>query len=395
MRFELSEHQLRKVVKIWLSVFIAAFYLLPVDIAKPIWYALFGLSALWLIINNGALKQLVATTDKALWIFLILASLRGFVPDTMSDGSQAIYSKHLSNLLLIFLFYGSIYIALRKVTQNQFAINLIFFATIGLGINLIATLTDQSGIAKQFSLRAVHLGRMVDPNMYGVSLALAILSALWIFFQSNGIKKYAMIFILFVLFTGLVYTQSRGALFALALPMFFLVWSRYKPQTKLFFWSMLNLALISAIVGFEDQIAKTLCQWIALPRCASSQRYEIWIWTYDLVKEHPYLGIGAGFRFDHAGTGQVSPHHILWGTALYFGVPMMLAFVATLYRITKQVEPNSPLISAFLILGCGFMATNLTQPFLFINWHYLFLWLPLFYYASPLSVQDRFTSTQS
>jgi hypothetical protein len=153
---------------------------------------------------------------------------------------------------------------------------------------------------------------------------------------------------------------------------------------------MLNLGLISALVGFEDLIAKTLCQWVALPRCTSSTRFEIWVWTYDLLKEFPFLGVGAGFRFPQEG--QTSPHHVLWGTALYFGIPIMLAFVAMLYRITKLVEPHAPLISAFLILGCGFMATNLTQPFAFINWHYLFLWLPVFFYASPLTLQQRFVA---
>ena len=156
---------------------------------------------------------------------------------------------------------------------------------------------------------------------------------------------------------------------------------------------MLNLVFISALVGFEDIIAKTLCQWVTLPRCTSSARFEIWLWTYELLKEHPLLGVGAGFRFDHADNGQVSPHHVLWGTALYFGIPMMLAFVATLYRLTKDVAPHAPIISAFLILGCGFMATNLAQPFGFINWHYLILWLPVFFYASPLTLQQRFVAT--
>ncbi|NDB68935.1 MAG: O-antigen ligase domain-containing protein [Methylocystaceae bacterium] len=392
MRFEISESDLMKAAKIWLAVFVAAFYLLPVDIAKPVWYVLFGLGAVWLLTSKDQLKQLLAANDKTLLALMLFACIRGLVPDAMPDGSTAIYSKHFSNLLLILLFYGSIYAVFNTLHQRQLYLFIVIFACIGLGLNLIAILTDQNGVAAQISRRAVHLGRMVDPNMYGVSLALAILSAIWLFFQSKGLTKYASACAAILLFAGLIYTQSRGALIAFAMPVLFLLVHHYRPQTKLFIWSMFNLGLVSALVGFEDLIAKTLCQWIALPRCSSSSRFEIWVWSYDLLTQHPLLGVGPAFRFDQVQTGQVSPHHILWGTALYFGIPVMLAFVATLYRITKYVEPHAPLISAFLILGCGFMATNLTQPFAFMNWHYLFLWLPLFYYASPLSVQRRFAS---
>ena len=324
---------------------------------------------------------------------MALACARGLVPDALPDGSHALYTKHFSNLLLIALFYMSLHVAFSTLTQRMLFLFLLVFATIGLGINGIAILADQGGVQNQIINRAVHLGRMRDPNMYGISLALAFLSGTWIFSQTKGLAKYATVCALFLIFAGMIYTQSRGALLALGVPILFLLVNHYRPQTKLFFWAMLNLVFISALVGFEDIIAKTLCQWVTLPRCTSSARFEIWLWTYELLKEHPLLGVGAGFRFDHADNGQVSPHHVLWGTALYFGIPMMLAFVATLYRLTKDVAPHAPIISAFLILGCGFMATNLAQPFGFINWHYLILWLPVFFYASPLTLQQRFVAT--
>ena len=381
------------IAKAWLVLFVAAFYVLPVDIAKPVWYVLLGLGALWCLIENTTLKQLMALSDKTLVVLLILACARGLVPDALPDGGHALYTKHFSNLLLMVLFYLALHILFNTLTQRLLFLALLVFATIGLGLNLIAILADQSGLQNQIINRAVYLGRMRDPNMYGLSLALALLSGAWIFTHAKGLAKYATLCALFLLFAGLLYTQSRGALIALCVPALFLLINHYRPQTKLFFWAMLNLAFISALVGFEDLIAKTLCQWVTLPRCSSSARFEIWVWTYDLLKEHPFLGVGAGFRFDHAESGQVSPHHVLWGTALYFGLPMLVVFIATLYRITRHIEPHAPIISAFFILGCGFMATNLAQPFAFINWHYLFLWLPLFYYASPLTLQRRFAAT--
>ena len=392
MTFELSDHKKNQIAKAWLVVFIAAFYVLPVDIAKPVWYALLGLGTVWTLAKNTALKTLLTTSDKTVPVLLILACIRGLVPDVMPDGSHALYAKHFSNLLLMALLFFSLHAVFSTLTQRVLFLSLLVFATIGLGINAIAILADQGGVQNQIINRAVHLGRMRDPNMYGISLALALLSGAWIFTHTKGAAKYATSCAVLVLFACLLYTQSRGALIALGVPVLFLLINHYRPQTKLFFWAMLNLVFISALVGFEDFIAKTLCQWVTLPRCSSSARFEIWVWTYDLLKEHPLLGVGAGFRFDQTESGQVSPHHVLWGTALYFGIPMMLAFVATLYRITKRVEPHAPIISAFLILGCGFMATNLAQPFAFINWHYLVLWLPLFYYASPLTLQQRFAA---
>jgi len=393
MTFEILIRKQAEIFKVWFVLFIAAFYVLPVYIAKPVWYVLLVLGTIWAFTKCAELKQAVLKSDKSLLVLLILACARGLVPDTMIDGSHALYSKHFSNLLLLILYYLSLHIIFKTLTQRVLFVSLLIFATLGLGFNLIAILSDQGAIDNQILHRVVHLGRMRDPNMYGISLSLALLSGVWIFTQSKGLAIYATSIGLFLLFTGLIYTQSRGALIALCVPVLFLLINHYRPQTKLFFWAMLNLVFISLLVGFEDLIAKTLCQWVALPRCSSSARFEIWVWTYDLLKEHPLLGIGAGFRFNHAETGQVSPHHVLWGTALYFGIPMMLAFVATLYRITKHVEPHAPIISAFLILGCGFMATNLAQPFAFINWHYLFLWLPLFYYSLPLMHQQRFAAT--
>ena len=52
MRFKISESDLMKAAKIWLAVFVAAFYLLPVDIAKPVWYVLLGLGAVWLLTSK-------------------------------------------------------------------------------------------------------------------------------------------------------------------------------------------------------------------------------------------------------------------------------------------------------------------------------------------------------
>ena len=392
MTFDLSDTVKYRLHQTWLMLFVAAFYILPVDVAKPVWYVLLGLGTIWAVTKSSDLKTVLIKQDPALLVLLLLAFLRGLIPDATPDGGQAIYTKHISNLFLLVLFFLSLHVVFNTLTQRLLLLSLLIFATIGLGLNLIAILADQSGLQNQILTRAVHLGRMHDPNMYGISLGLAFLSGLWLFYETKGFAKYATALAVVLLLAGMIYTQSRGAVIALGVPVLFLIINHFRPQRHLFLWAMLNLGFISALVGFEDLIAKTLCQWIALPRCTSSTRFEIWVWTYDLLKEFPILGVGAGFRFPQVETGQVSPHHILWGTALYFGIPIMLAFVAMLYRITKYVEPHAPLISAFLILGCCFMATNLTQPFAFINWHYLFLWLPVFFYASPLTLQQRFVA---
>jgi len=391
MTFDLPDTVKYRLHQTWLMLFVAAFYILPVDVAKPVWYVLLGLGTIWAFTKNADLKAHLFTQDKTLLALLVLAFLRGLIPDATADGGQAIYTKHFSNLFLLVLLYLSLHVVFNTLTQRLLLLSFLVFATLGLGLNLMAILADQSGLHNQIVTRAIHLGRMRDPNMYGISLGLAFLSGLWLYYETKGLAKYATALAVVLLLAGMIYTQSRGAVIALGVPVLFLMINHYRPQRNLFFWAMLNLGFISALVGFEDLIAKTLCQWIALPRCTSSARFEIWVWTYDLLKDFPLLGVGAGFRFPQEG--QSSPHHILWGTALYFGIPIMLAFVATLYRITKHVEPHAPLISAFLILGCGFMATNLAQPFAFINWHYLFLWLPVFFYASPLTLQQRFVAT--
>ena len=393
MSIKLFEKHQSAFAQIWIALFVASFYVVPVDWAKPLWYVLLGLASLITLKNPASLKDIATKTDIFLILLFLLALARGFVPDALPDGQTTLYTKHLSNLALLLLLFLSMSWLFETRQQNFFLWALFVCASLSVLLNLCIILIDESGLQSQFINRAVYIGRMRDPNMYGVSLALGILCGVYVFLNSNRLIKLLVGVGLVLLFAGLLYTKSRGAVIALGVPFLFLIVHHFRPQTRLFFWAMANLAFISALVGFEDVIASTLCKWITLPRCTSSTRFEIWVWTYDLVKEHPWLGVGAGFRFDHADTGQVSPHHVLWGTALYFGIPMLVAFLVALYRITRHVEAHAPALSAFFILGCGFMATNLAQPFAFINWHYLFLWLPLFYYAAPLPVQQRFVHT--
>ena len=368
---------------LWIIAFIGAFYVVPVDAAKPLWYVLLASGTLWCAFEIYKERLWPTRPHPALIILLICACARGLVPDPVGSGAEAIYLKHWSNLGLLCMLYlcmQKLYalVPLRVVLQW-----IVVFAALGLIINGLAFVMESGDIKSQLLSRVVYLGRMRDPNMYGLSLALALLASFGLFGSARPSMRALLIGVMGLFVAGLLYTQSRGAVIALGVPLLFLIVHRFRPQTHLFGWAMLNLMFISLLVGFEDVIARTLCQWINLPRCTSSTRFEIWVWTYDLVKEHPLLGVGAGFRFDHADSGQVSPHHVLWGTALYFGVPMMLVFLGALYRVTKTVSALHPIMSAFFILGCGFMATNLAQPFAFINWHYVFLWMPLFFYAMP------------
>jgi O-antigen ligase len=76
------------------------------------------------------------------------------------------------------------------------------------------------------------------------------------------------------------------------------------------------------------------------------------------------------------------PHNGLLGLTFYFGLPMALLFLGIIAFTVKQAAAAPPSPSrTFALLGIffsmSFVATDLSNPFAFVNTLYLYLWLPV------------------
>ena len=95
--------------------------------------------------------------------------------------------------------------------------------------------------------------------------------------------------------------------------------------------------------------------------------------------QRPVFGLTPIFRFDDPVL--VHAHNGLFGTAMFFGIPAMIAALVLVFAYCRHLEGIDRSLSFFcasmLIFSFGYMGSDLPNPFSFVNMHYFFLWLPI------------------
>jgi O-antigen ligase len=178
---------------------------------------------------------------------------------------------------------------------------------------------------------------------------------------------------------GLVLSGSRGPMLAFgATPIaLLLMWRRASAVWLIALGFTAWLALTLLVVA-ETSIPKELCHLTSLA-CRASHRHEVWTESLRLISDHPWLGVGPGFRF----TGfVVHPHNGFIGTAALYGLPVCAAFITFLFAAAQAIARTDDLVTRLFAGGMfcfafGYMGSDLPDPFRFIGMHYLFLWLPI------------------
>jgi O-antigen ligase len=220
--------------------------------------------------------------------------------------------------------------------------------------------------------------QMYDPNDFAMIFSIYLpLSVYTLLSGKKYIKKIISITAIFALVIGIILSQSRGGILALAvilIAMIFLRTSQWKGGLKI-----ITIIIVCAIGLYYFPTIDTRFQGIENDYnwTDPSGRMHIWKQNLDLLYEHPVLGVGAncsaialGFyrmaERDVVLAWQVS-HSSILQVAVETGIPGFLLFlilnvgaIYTLRKIRKNKNHDLSLISFFLELSFyGFWASGI------------------------------------
>jgi O-antigen ligase len=134
------------------------------------------------------------------------------------------------------------------------------------------------------------------------------------------------------------------------------------------------------MIASEPWIKSLACT-TKLSVCRPSNRQDVWSTVVGMIQERPWFGIGPSFRFPEGAVSH--PHNGILGLIFYFGMPMGFLFLGIIAFAVSRAAKSPPSASrTFALLGIffsmSFVATDLSNPFAFVNTLYLYLWLPVF-----------------
>jgi O-antigen ligase len=234
--------------------------------------------------------------------------------------------------------------------------------------------------------RLVPIGRANHQILGSGGLAASLFAGL-AFFPKASLRQKGLILIGFVIITlTIAMTQSRGPMIGvgLALAATCIVelfrGSAVKRGVALVLASLCFIIPVG-LIATEPWIKGLACTASQLSMCRPSNRQDVWMTVLEMIQKRPWFGIGPTFRF---AEGAVShPHNGILGLLFYFGLPMGFLFLGIVAFAVKRAAAAPPSAGrTFALLGIffsmSFIATDLANPFAFVNTLYLYLWLPVF-----------------
>ncbi len=239
-----------------------------------------------------------------------------------------------------------------------------------------------SGLLRE---RLIPVGRATHQILGAGGLAPCFFAGLALYPRARLHRRGLIIAGLLLIALTIILTQSRGPILGICLA----VPAAYSAErlnasplrTSIAFALTLLCFLIPVSLIVMEPWVKDLVCTSQISICRSSNRQDVWASVAQMVTERPWLGIGPTFRFPE---GSVShPHNGLLGLIFFFGLPMGVLFVGIVWAALKQTlkAPRS-IERTFALFGIffsvSFIATDLSNPFGFVNTHYLYLWLPIF-----------------
>jgi O-antigen ligase len=303
---------------------------------------------------------------------LVLVAFRGLVPPY---GVDDVSFKAASNAAWLIVLLALVSVAVRDLDPRTilwtFAAVTAAYALAALAGHAIA------GSAE----RLIFPGRAGNPILGSGGIVVGLLAALALWLTE---RRHTALLVAGVVLglSAITLGQSRGPMLALglALSVVAVAWRRPVAGWVIFAAGVAAWLVISGLVVADTAIARELCPHVSLA-CRAAHRHEVWTEALRLIAEHPWLGVGAEFRFNSASVPH--PHNGLLGTAMSYGLPVLAAFLAFLWvaahAIARLTDPALRLFSiGMFVFALGFMGSDLADPFRFVGLHYVFIWLPLF-----------------
>lgn len=368
-----DQNRLNLVSVVCFIIFIVATYFIKRLHVLPV--APVILTAL-LTFGNGVAAE---TFRRNAWFWLFLASVSVWMVLGAAAGKPGYEVSDPLNLALLGAF--SLFMAqLSRALSTRQILSII--AIVG-GASALASLVLHFVSAPHLLGRMIPLGRGGNsiPGAGGLAVALTAIAAMWL--DRTSKRRAALLngALAAVLLVALAWTQSRAPVIALglALPLALLFDRRGRAAVLLAACAATWFA-VTGLVLFEPSIKTLFCS-NAADWCRPTYRIEIWVWVREQIALHPVLGSGPGFRFQKEWMSH--PHNGIFGIAMYFGIPVLIAFglMIALYarKLARQQDRALRFFGqAALIFSFGYMGADLSNPFAFFNMHYVFLWLPFF-----------------
>ncbi|MBU0952267.1 MAG: O-antigen ligase family protein, partial [Elusimicrobia bacterium] len=218
-----------------------------------------------------------------------------------------------------------------------------------------------------------------NPNFFAGYIIILIPIALTFFFKSMGFKKYLWL-ILFVIFTiDLIFNKTRGAWIASAVSLVYLLSVLFIKNKKLILTASIIVVLLSALLGlYEFTKYRGINLYSQSPSVA--ERLFKWQAAIEMIKEHPFIGTGAGnlkvnfalyqakvkekTNFRLRGTSESNVHNeflqIFAETGILGLLSFLLIFIFYFFTLLKK-ENNDTLslsVSAGVLAFLVFCLTN-------------------------------------
>jgi O-antigen ligase len=364
-------------------LFVIAFVAIPYGTVEPWWIslyecAIFGLGALWIAqetFTGWQLKQLrlllplISLTAFAFFQSVIFASAASISADPFETRlvSLKLFALTINAGLLI------------RYTSNDRRLHLLIHVVIGValasalfGIVRQAIQQREAGFGLPYLIRGSGFGQFVNQDHFAFLAEMAIGLTAGLMF-AGAVRRERLLFYLAamsLLWTALVLTSSRGAIFAIAGQILFLAVmliqagskqsqteimkrARSRPIMAPGLSACLLLAIAVSAVWLGGDLLMTRLtslpgevQAVAQEPHAGVRRREVWNATWQLIKAHPITGSGFGAytiaitKF-HDGSGEWTPEaaHNDYLELMAAGGLLGIALVAWLgFRFIKSVR---------------------------------------------------------
>jgi O-antigen ligase len=235
-----------------------------------------------------------------------------------------------------------------------------------------------------FAERLVPIGRASHQILGSGGLAACFFAGLAIHPKAALRQKHLILAGLLLIAITVVLTQSRGPILAIGLALVATsILELFRTSAK-----RVSAGLVLAALCFALPVTLVIAEpWLKawactthLSMCRPSNRQDVWSIVSGMIQERLWFGIGPTYRFP--GGAVSHPHNGILGLTFYFGLPMAFLFLGIIAFTVKQAAAALPSPSrTFALLGIffsmSFVATDLSNPFAFVNTLYLYLWLPV------------------
>lgn len=313
-------------------------FLLPSTLLEALILLCVSLSAAKFIQEGADLGKLRTQFDLPVLLFLLAALLSVAISPDIRGGLGILKAFFIEPVLF---FYSIVYVFRQSKRQLVYA--LIFSAFWLSGLGVLQKITGSFSLAP----RELAQGRVTavynSANSYSLFIGPVVFLALAGFLQSKG-RWRVLYFGLATLFTVVIFwTRSRGGLAgeAAAIMTFIFMFLANRVVKLRRFWPVLPLSFVLLFGLFFYQLFATYNPVNSLllssqaPEDTLQVRYELWLGTLNLIKDHPFFGAGLnGFKTLYANQYKLSvyqedlqyPHNLVLNFWAETGVLGLVAF---------------------------------------------------------------------